>query len=226
VAKSSGKTVRFTNIVERSGTPHVHTLWLPPEKDPALKRAKAEHRVMTVASPGGGNKTDRGIVGFHPHAGKVSQFLIFPKALKRFEGAHVVGIKFDLIAQPKLADADSLKNITTSASKRKVGKKTAALKSVKAHRPHPTDRSAGASENDHDAKIVSFEPPLSEPDDRAAGGESKTTAQTRKKKAQAAALKHDAASKTSLMREVRAAIKELEAGKAVAAYQRLQRAVE
>ncbi|HUR58445.1 MAG TPA: hypothetical protein VM029_12085 [Opitutaceae bacterium] len=99
------KTVRFTEVVRRSGKPHVHTLWLAPEKDPALVRARKADRVMTVAAGGGAGKTDAGFVGFEPGQHEGGQFLIFPQSLKPFAGARVVGIKFDLIDQPKLVVA-------------------------------------------------------------------------------------------------------------------------
>src|SRR4051812_14282521 len=102
------KTVRFTRIVERSGQPHVHTLWLPPDKDPELKHAIAGHRVMSIVRSTRGGKTDSGVVGFDANE-RNAQLLIFPKSLRAFEGAHVVGIKFDLVEQAKLARATSVR---------------------------------------------------------------------------------------------------------------------
>jgi hypothetical protein len=110
VARAGIKTVRFTQVVERSGQPQVHTLWLPPDKDPELQRAQKAHRVMTIESGGAGGKTDVGRVGFSPDSKRPAQFLIFPKSLKTFEGARVVGIKFDLVAQPKLAAVNPVKH--------------------------------------------------------------------------------------------------------------------
>ena len=102
MALAKNKTVRFAQVVERSGQPQVHTLWVTPAQDPALQQALRAHRVMTIA-PGPGGKTDVGRVGFDTRGanGARRQFLIFPKSLERFEGARVVGIKFDLVAQPK-----------------------------------------------------------------------------------------------------------------------------
>jgi hypothetical protein len=224
---SKGKTVRFTNIVERSGTPRVHTLWLPPEKDPELKRAEAAHRVMTIASPGDGSKTDRGVVGFDPHAGKVSQFLIFPKSLKRFEGAKVVGIKFDLLEQPKLAPADPLKSLTASPAKRRGSKKTTPSKPTATRATRATadfDKPAETTKSASDPKVVSFELPEPTPSHAPAPAPTSKTARSQKKAPRAAKSKADGKSKTFLVREIRAAMKELKAGKAVAAYQRLQNA--
>jgi hypothetical protein len=182
VARAANKTVRFTRVVERSGRPHIHTLWLPPDKDPEFKRAREAHRVMTLEQTPGGGKADFGIVGFdakHDHGG---QFLIFPKSIKPFEGARVVGVKFDLVEQPKLAPAD-----------------------VPKRKPPPREKSSAR----HARKIVSFEP--------------KPAPEVKKiaKKIPPA----DSVDCAALIREVRAALKDLERSKYVIAYQRLKRAL-
>jgi hypothetical protein len=97
-------TVRFASVVERSGEPEVHTLWVAPAKDPALRRAEKEHRVMTIDRPGRGH-ADIGHVGFEPGTDVVRQYLIFPRSLARFAGDRIVGINFDRVAQPKLVPA-------------------------------------------------------------------------------------------------------------------------
>lgn len=94
------KTVRFTQVVERSGKPHVHTLWIEPERDPEFKRARDAHRVMTVGRSGA-EKTDTGVIGLDPARARTGQLLVFPKSLQSFAGARVIGIKFDLVEQPK-----------------------------------------------------------------------------------------------------------------------------
>jgi hypothetical protein len=83
----------------------VHTLWVPPKKDPDFKRALEAHRVMTLEQTPGGGKADFGTIGFDEKH-ETGQFLIFPKSLRSFEGSRVIGVKFDLIEQPKLAPAD------------------------------------------------------------------------------------------------------------------------
>lgn len=100
------KTVRFTRVVKRSGRPHVHTLWVAPDEDPELRRARAAHRVMTVRKSDTG-KSDAGIVGFEPARDGSGQFLVFPKSLQPFAGSRVVGLKFDLVDQPKTIAAPS-----------------------------------------------------------------------------------------------------------------------
>ena len=96
-----GKRVRFTNVVARSGNPHAHTLWVSPEKDSELKQAFNANRVMMVQQSAGGGKADYRTVGFDRAHARGAQILIFPKSLRSFEGAKVVGINFDLVVQPK-----------------------------------------------------------------------------------------------------------------------------
>ena len=212
MARTGSKTVRFAQIVERSGQPQVHTLWLPPEKDPELKRAQKAHRVMTVM-PGGGGKTDVGFIGFDPAHPKNGQFLIFPKSLKAFEGARVVGIKFDLVAQPKLAKATALKNaaVPVRQSARRTSPPSA----------DPAGKRRRRRTTNDDDKIVSFGPPPA--------ASYRPPAQLPRSIAPstvaAKATRHRPAATRTLIREVRAAMKELKTGKSVAAYQRLERAV-
>lgn len=207
MARAGNKTVRFSQVVERSGQPHVHTLWVAPEKDPELKRAQQAHRVMTI-EPGASGKTDVGIVGFD-RGQKDGQLLIFPKSLQRFEGARVVGIKFDLVEQPKFAEAAALKDVTQPKNPR--GKK---------HKPAPPPRVTAMAE------VPSASPePETEPEP-----EEKSTPEPprvpKEKKPKLAAEKTESTSDSALEREVRAALKELQHGKTVAAYQRLERAIQ
>src|ERR1051325_717313 len=105
-AQRGRKTVRFTELVKRAGEPHAHTLWVAPKDDAELQRAIAAERVLTVKR---GASTDAGLVGFDVSGKEPAQILIFPKSLKAFSGARVVGIKFDLVEQPKFASATQLK---------------------------------------------------------------------------------------------------------------------
>ena len=190
--------MRFTYVVERSGQPFAHTLWLAPDKDPELKRAIAADRVMMVEPGASGGKTDVGSVGFDSSRASGAQILIFPRSLKPFEGARVVGIKFDLVEQPKLENA-----------------RAPAREPVRPHgqRPAPSP-----------PPPPSLTPkPVPAPTPTPAR---KSKAAPHKPDKMKKAPEESAPAKESvLIREVRAAMKELEAGKAVAAYQRLQRAV-
>jgi hypothetical protein len=92
------KTARFAAVVEVAGKPETHLLLVSPEKDETLQAAIKTHRVMTVHQELGGNKADHATVGFVP--GRARQFLIFPKSLFKFNGMHIVGIKYDLLKAP------------------------------------------------------------------------------------------------------------------------------
>jgi hypothetical protein len=94
------KTARFATIVQSAGKPQTHLLFVEPSKDAALQKAVKAGRVMTVYQENVGTKADRGKVGFEPGANR--QFLVFPKSLKRFAGAGVVGIKYDLLEEPTI----------------------------------------------------------------------------------------------------------------------------
>jgi len=169
----------------------VHTLWLPPDKDPEFKRARDAHRVMTLKESPAGGKADFGTVGFDSKHENSGQFLIFPKSLKGFDGARVIGVKFDLIEQPKLAAAQKpQRKVSARAKPLRHKTKIPRERSLKL----PTSPKPGAQ------NVVPFEPE-----------ETKESASP---------------AHAALIREVRAAMKELQRGKSVAAYQRLERALQ
>jgi hypothetical protein len=236
---AGNKTVRFAKIVERSGQPHVHTLWLPPEKDPELQRAQKAGRVMTVERSASGSKTDVGVVGFDPHA-KNAQYLIFPKSLKAFDAARVIGIKFDLVDQPKLAPAHVSKSTIASVRKNHARPSVAkppeiphageqAAEAIRAETNHlrpselapepPKETTTSRATTPHGRKAAA--PPRSRSSPAVSPPASRSTRSSRS----SAPPKKAASSDAALIREIRAALKELEAGKSVAAYQRLQRAI-
>jgi hypothetical protein len=196
------KTVRFSQIVAAAGRPRAHTLWVAPDRDPEFKRARAAHRVMTIAHLAG--RTDAGIVGFDPKQG-ASEFLIFPKSLKAFEGARVVGVKFDLVEQPKLGVAKA------GAWKGPAPRKGATKKAKPAKLfvfPSAKQRTEPKSETGK-AEIAEAKKPEPKP-------------APKPPPAPESRPEPDAA---HLVREIRSALKELEAGKSVAAYRRLENAL-
>jgi hypothetical protein len=195
------KTVRFTQVVEACGRPQVHTLWLAPEKDRELKRARDAQRVMTLDHAG--RKTDHGIVGFDAAAAKGGEVLIFPKSLRRFAGARVVGVKYDLIDQPKLASAGAAVWATPAR----------AHPHSKPHAPAARLRAESSATDSAPADAAEASPPLRAPP---AKPKRVRTAEAKSSPAPAA---------SRLIAEIRAALKELERGKTVAAYRRLERAI-
>jgi hypothetical protein len=87
------KTVRFAEVVQKTGAPEVYTLWLKPAKDPKFQSFLKNNRVMTIQQSESG--TDFGFAGFK--ASKGGRYLVFPKSLKRFDNNRVVGINWDLV---------------------------------------------------------------------------------------------------------------------------------
>lgn len=89
------KTARFANVVKAKGTPETFLAFTDPAKDHGFQAALKAHRVMTVFQQASGQKTDHGEVGFQP--GHSRQFLIFPKSLKAYADSTIVGIKYDML---------------------------------------------------------------------------------------------------------------------------------
>jgi hypothetical protein len=87
------KTARFAEIVEKAGKPEPYTLWLKPTQDRHLQSEIKNNRVMTILKTQAGSEF--GMVGFKQQQG--ASYLIFPKAVKRFENRRIVGINWDLV---------------------------------------------------------------------------------------------------------------------------------
>ncbi len=87
------KTVRFTEVVEKAGTPEVYTLWVEPKADRHFQSLLKNHRVMTIQQSEAG--TDFGVAEFCERKG--ARYLAFPKSLKRFGEARIVGVDWGLV---------------------------------------------------------------------------------------------------------------------------------
>ena len=177
------KTVRFTSVVETSGRPEVYLLLTDPKKDPDFQRALKADRLMTVQQ--GGGKTDFGEVGYEP--GPHGQVLLFPRSLKKFVGARIVGIDYDLLKEEHAAAKP---------------KKVAKSKTPPAKKAAPTFKPA-KEEPPAPAKVIPFTKPEPADDDEEESDD-------------VAEIKAD----------IRRALKALEAGKQVAAFNILKRIVE
>lgn len=94
------KKVRFGDLVRNSGRPQIITLWTDPDKDPKLKHAVQQNRVLTVLEPPG--KRPFGFLGLktEPHA----VFLLFPRPLPKTSPARVIGINYQLVQESSVAD--------------------------------------------------------------------------------------------------------------------------
>lgn len=187
------KTVRFSQVIARSGQPEIHTLWTAAEDDREFQTALKEHRVLTVHQETVGSRKDYGEVGFTQD--RTGNFLIFPKSLKTFEGRRVVGVKYDLIEPEK--KPMGRKAVKTAAAKpaKKAAEKprkpvTPAAPALRIFRPDDADEKSAAP-----GKAAATRPAKS------------------------------ALTNTPLAKEVRRAMQLLKNGKAIAAYQTLEKAL-
>src|SRR5258705_9937293 len=97
--KVMATTIRFAQLIKDSGTPQVVTLWSKAEDDPVLQQAIRDNRILSVEQPRAEAKKDVGEIGFHPGANVL--YLLFPKPLPTEADARIVGIKYDVVQQPK-----------------------------------------------------------------------------------------------------------------------------
>lgn len=136
--------VRFTQLVKASGRPHSATLWVAdPAKDPEFKKAIAENRIVTVHLVNVGSKKESGEIGFIK--GGAASYLIFPKSLPLAEGTRVIGLKFDMLDDPKVKDP-----VKIEPAKRKP--KTEHANIVEFPKPKPTGRSEPEHANEKTSK--------------------------------------------------------------------------
>lgn len=215
------KTARFTELVSKAGAPETYLLWVRPKDDRVFQRAVKENRILTIHQENVGAKKDYGMVGFHEELN--AQFLIFPKSLKAFADRRVIGINYDLLAKDSRAIEPSTKDARAPESrvKEKVARKTEEKMPVSKPR---RDADAGGEAG----KVVAFEKPPPEPP--AAGQEAPPSKKAPSAKPPTAEKPAKREARSSLdprvLTVVRRAMKDLDAGKPVAAYKRLESLVE
>jgi hypothetical protein len=218
------KTVRFAQVVARSGKPHPHAFWVAPERDKEFLAAQKADRVMTVAplEPG---KADVGTIGFDKARAKNGQVLIFPKSLRAFEGAHVVGIKFGAVDQPSLVagEADEPKPSHPAHPRAGTGTASHGKHEPAPHVPSGDDTARERRRPPGRRRTESSERGISSDSRKERTGRQHSHG-ARSEKARPS-LSHSKA-ESALVREVKAALAELKAGNTVAAYERLRRAIE
>jgi hypothetical protein len=91
------KTIRFTNLVAKSGKPQTAALWTKPNDNPIFLKAVRENRVLTVIQKPTGTQKDFGIMRFVQE--QFALYLVFPKPLPKATEARVIGINYELIAE-------------------------------------------------------------------------------------------------------------------------------
>lgn len=204
-------TARFAKIVEQAGKPRLHVLWGAPGSDPDFQRAIKSQRVMTIRQENVGSKKDYGLIGFSQEA--PAQFLVFPRSLKSFEGRRVVGINYELF-DPSPPPGAAFKATETNAKKKaKTAKRIADAQSpAKADNP-PCSAEAKPETSPSKAEIPVA--PLSHRTDAAETLRSEVPAAKKKPTAEF--------DRGAVLDEVKRAMKELEAGKAVLVFRRLEK---
>jgi hypothetical protein len=221
------KTVRFTQVVGQSGPPQVYLLFSDPEKDPDFQKALKADRLMTIQHAAG--KTDFGTVGYDPEVR--GEILIFPRTLKPFADARIVGIDYDLLEQeheapqkepePKTKPAPPKTEIKLQpkpAAKSKTEPPPKPKPESKAQRKAAEKAEAAARQAEFDlkheirppAKVISFSDPESTDDDGNENDDSEDSSEEVAK----------------LTAGIRRALKALEAGKQVAAFNLLKKLLE
>src|ERR1044071_2047751 len=102
------KQIRFAQLVKASGNPHAATLWVAdPSKDPEFKKAISENRILTIHHVNVGNKKESSEIGFQ--TGGAAGYLIFPNPLPMAEGTRVIGLKFEMLDEPKVKNPVKVK---------------------------------------------------------------------------------------------------------------------
>jgi hypothetical protein len=107
------KSVRFSKVVEKSGRPEVYLLMS--ETDPEFHKALDAGKIMSLSDDSHGAGTEYGKVGYDKK--RRGQLLLFPKSLKSFADAKIIGIKYDLFAEPDGQEPSRTKEPKKSKSK-------------------------------------------------------------------------------------------------------------
>jgi hypothetical protein len=205
-------------LVKKAGEPETYLLWSSPKTDRVFQRAVKENRILTIHQENVGTKKDYGSVGFHEEPN--AQFLIFPKSVKAFVGRRIIGINYDLLGKTSRAEKPP------TAASEGAAKGSAKRGAKKTKEPKAADRppSKRAAAHEPEEKIVAFEEPVektasAEPTPAAVEPPPKKSSPAREKPAE-----REARSPVDrrLLTVVKRAMKDLDAGKTVAAYKRLE----
>jgi hypothetical protein len=161
------KSVRFSKVVEKSGKPEVYLLMS--ETDPDFHKALDADKIMSLSDESHGSGTEFGTVGYDKK--RHGQILLFPKSLKPFTDAKIIGIKYDLFAEnsgreakessppraketrkPKEKSARPPSEAKPVAKKAGKGKPTETKQPTKKLIPFPAKKEEPAEEEDDDLK--------------------------------------------------------------------------
>jgi hypothetical protein len=102
------RTVRFAALVAAAGQPEVYLPLFDPKQDRKFMRAVREHRVLSIRQEPTSRRADFGMVGFNNE--KHTTLLVFPRPLTAFLEARVIGIKYETVAESRIAVAVKSEN--------------------------------------------------------------------------------------------------------------------
>jgi hypothetical protein len=218
IRSPSVKSVRFSKVSTLCGRPYTYLLLMDPEKDQQFQTLVKAHRVMTVFQAAIGSTADHGEIGFKPGPGR--QFLVFPISLREYGDRTVVGIKYDLLEPPELAED---KEGSRAAHRKARGIKAGPERLEKKHQEVATPKSKAKVPAEPKTKAVAKPIPKQSPPKKRPAESRKTRPIS---KVVAFPDQHKKEDKfvglPGIKRRLRQVMKVLEQGKAVAAYHLLQ----
>ena len=114
------KPVRFAKVVEKCGQPVVFLPLGNPKTDRSFMNAVREERVLTIKQEPTSRHKDFGVVGLLEE--KFVTYLLFPKSLRAFADARIIGIKYDVLEHANVTTATRvaaplMRNRTSKKSK-------------------------------------------------------------------------------------------------------------
>lgn len=214
------KTARFAELVKQAGAPEVHRLWVAPAEDKTLQSAIRQHRVVTVHQQLRGGKKDSAAVGFHEEPS--AQYLIFPKSVQRFTDRRIIAIDYDLLA------ADPAKPERRGAAKARSQPKAAAPKPVAEtvqRAPEPVAPPEPEPVPEPEPPKPAETPASSPAAPKRAKAERAPHRAAKKPASEAKPAKESRTMDARVRVAIQRAMKELKAGKTVAAHERLSRLI-
>ncbi|HEX8312822.1 MAG TPA: hypothetical protein VF614_15980 [Chthoniobacteraceae bacterium] len=193
------KTARFSDLVKQCGHPEPYPLFIEPAKDRMLQSALAADRVLTIHQETVGTSSDFGMVGLTEE--RPSMVLVFPHSLKEFRDRRVIGIKYELLAESEEAAAEE--------PEQKPAIKRSKAKEEPRSTPSP------------ERKLLEFPKQTSEPPSR-------PSAKPQQERRQAPPPSPPPQARSdermpAIRKQLRQALKLLEQGKTVAAYQLIEK---
>jgi hypothetical protein len=186
------KSIRFSQVVEKSGKPEVYLLMS--ENDPDFHKALEAGKIMSLSGESHGSGTEFGTIGYDKK--RHGPLLLFPQSLKSFAEARIIGIKYDLFAEDSGGDEKE-----ASPSRTKEKKKVKEKQSKPASSSNPVIKKPAKqkrTEPKRAQRVIPFPAKKEE---------------------------HDEDDDNDLQAFVRQAMRSLEKGNAVAAYNILKRVI-